>query len=304
MIPALGGLVGPSAEDGQDGEDLPPVLGQELQHTAKPTTAAQAEQPGQDAAQLAAECLAAVTGIYPTGAPSEMELHVAEPKRYLARLEKRISAFLDSDKPEKFKAEKLPEQRETYDKITDVIDPDEAAEWTAEIPDEIALPYMLTIQAARAKVQASWPVFPDPSLGLHNFDLAPDELLDVLQIMRTLDSLESIFDDLDARVLLPSQVDLIAVHFPDIYKEICKLCYKAVEPYIEIPGFVEKKKNLSALKEEQLRVLMKLPTDAPMVAKPEAPQPPPQSSSKGGKPDGSKLTTPSEHTAERRIANK
>jgi hypothetical protein len=308
VISALGGLVGPDRADAKDGQNLPPVGGQEFEHAGQDTTTTAPEQPGQDAAQLAAECLAAVTGIYLTGAPSAMQLHIAEPSRYLAKLEKRIATFLEADKPAKFRGEKLPEQRATYEKITDILDPDKLVEWLADVPHEVALPYTLTVQAARAKVKEAWPVYPDPSLGLHNFELAPDELLDVVQVMRTLDNPESLFDDLDARVLLPAQVDLIAAIYPDLYREICKLCYDATEPYVEIPGFVEKKKDLSALKEEQLRVLMKLPTDAPMVATPEAPQPAPQKPGRGSgdsvSKNSSRLQTPSEHTAERRIGNK
>ena len=254
--------------------------------------------------QLLAESLACVTGIFPTSAPSQIQQRLAV--KLPERLAARVRAFLDADKPEKFKWEKPIEQKELYAKITEPFDHDAAKEWLVDLPPEISLPYVLTVQAARDKVRTSWPVYPDPSLGLHNFDLAPDEYMDVCQVLRTLDSVESIFDDLDAHVLLPEQVELFATIYPDLCQAVQQATYDALQPYIEIPGIVEKKKNLSELKEEQIRVLLRLPTDAPIAA--------PQGGSQvGNQQDGSSpkkstseddknLQTPSEHTAARRVA--
>lgn len=255
--------------------------------------------------QLRAECLAVVTGIYPEGPPSKLQLHVAEPARLLGKFRARIKEFLGANKPEPFKRDELPDQHTTYDKITDLIDPEEMDAILVDIPVEVALPYALTLQAAREKVKASWPVYPDNSLGLRNFELAKDEFMDVLDVMRTLDTVETIFDDLDALVLLPEQVALVDEFFPDLYREIGLMCFDELQPFAEVPGIVEKKRDLSPEREEQIRVLMQLPTDAPLAPPKEQPQP--QQSgrapeAKSGKAEPEKLQTPTEHTEQRRIS--
>ena len=258
--------------------------------------------------QLLAECLVAVTGIFPTSAPTAAQMHLAG--KFVDKLAARVKAFLDSDKPEPFKPKKLPDQKELRAKLTTDLDPDQLGEWLAEVPPEVAAPYTLTIQAARAKVNAAWPTYPDTSLGLHDFDLAPDELMDVCLLLRTLDNIESVFDNMDARLLLPEQVQAIVEIYPDLAMAVQSAAYDALAPFMEIAGFVEKKKSLSPIKEEQIRILMQLPTDVPI----EAPAKPAQGQQTQGKPGrrpsepkenhgiGGNLETPTEHVAQRRIS--
>ena len=260
--------------------------------------------------QLRAECLAAVTGIFPTSAPTSAQLHLADPAKFVKKLADRVKAFLGSDKAEKFKWAKPPEQTELYKKITDPIDTDELGEWLADVPPEVAGAYGLTIKAARDMVRTAWPVYPDPSLGLHNFDLAQDEYLDVWQLMRTLDTVESIFDDLDARVLLPEQIAAFASIYPDLCQAVKEATYELLQPYMEIAGIIEKKKDLLPLKEELVRILMQLPGDVP-IEEPQAQQDGQPAPGKSGRrpPEpkedhsiGANMQTPSEHVAQRRVS--
>lgn len=254
---------------------------------------------------LAAECLLAVTGLFPDHAPSDTQKRLAQ--KFPRRLANRVEAFLESEKPEKYKAPALPDQKQFHAKILEKVDPAELEGGFAPDEAELAVHYALLLQQARDKVAAAWPTYPDTSLGLHNFDLAPDEILDVVQLFRTLDDVESVFDDMDANVLLPDQVTAIAQTFPDLYETLQNSIMEALAPYVRIGDDVQAEKALSPIKEEQIRVLMQLPSDAPIEA-PQAAAAGPQGQMKPGrrppanKEDETNMQTPSEHIANRRVS--
>lgn len=201
---------------------------------------------------LDAECLVAVTGLFPESKPSREQYSLS--RKFPERLASRVRAFLAAEKPEKYKAPSIPKnQTKLHDKIATLVDLNQIAEWFVDEPD-LGLAYAMVMQAARDKVVAAWPVFPDPSLGVHNFDLGVDELLDVLQELRTLDSVESLFDDMDALVLLPSQVASFAATYPELYASVKAETAKALTPYLEMPGFVERRKSLDPFREDQIRI--------------------------------------------------
>jgi hypothetical protein len=253
---------------------------------------------------LDAECLVAVTGLFPEDKPSREQRSLA--RKFPKRLADRVRAFLDSEKRAKYQAPKLPKnQTKLHDKITEQVDLDQIAEWFTDEPD-LGLAYAMVMQAGRDKVVAAWPVFPDPSLGVHNFDLGVDELLNVLQELKTLDSVESLFDDLDAFVLLPSQVATFAANYPELYASVQAETGKALTPYLEAPGFVERRKALDPFKEDQIRILLQLEPDAVIELQPQGQ--PGQEGQGPGRPrprpesEGPALATPSEHTTENRVS--
>ena len=256
------------------------------------------------ASNLDAECLVAVTGLYPESKPSREQHRIA--RKYPERLARRVREFLDAEKPAKFKPSKPPKnQTKLHDKLATPVDLNAIAEWFTDEPD-LGLAYAMVMQAARDKVLASWPVFPDPSLGVHNFDLGPDELLDVLQELKTLDEVESLFDDMDAFVLLPSQVASFAGTYPELYATVKAAAQKELIPYLEIPGFVARRKVLDAAKEDQIRVLLQLAPDAPIELQPQGQ--PAQGGQAASRPrsssgsEGPALATPTEHTTEKRVS--
>jgi len=250
---------------------------------------------------LRAECLLAVTGLWPAGPATETQRKLAE--RLPERLAARIRKFLSADKPAPLALANPPKKQEALRKqVMSPIDSAEAESWMADEEDpELAAQWLLLMQQARAKVKAAWPVYPDPSLGVHNFELAADELLDVLLVLVTLDDIETVFSDLDSHVLLPSQVSLFAEVYPDLYESLKASVFEELAPYIEIQGEMASKKTLSPIKEELLRVFMQLPTDAPFAAPAEQPQagPKPTPSRPAG---GENLQTPAEHIAARRVS--
>jgi hypothetical protein len=254
---------------------------------------------------LPAECLLAVTGLFPSRGPSDTQKRLAA--RFPKRLAARVRVFLESDKPGKFQPLELPDQKAFHEQLLEKVDPDQFEE--SFLPEEAALSmqYVMLLQAARDKVVAAWPLYPDTGLGFRNYDLAKDELLDVLHVFQTLDSVESVLDDLDARVLLPDQVALLSQVFPDLYETLHLATLEELAPYLEIQGGVEARGELSQVHEEQLRILLQLPADAPLQS---AQQPALQA--KPGQRQGAhdttedeeehSLETPSEHTAASRVA--
>ena len=258
------------------------------------------------AATLPAECLLAVTGIFPGRAPSDTQRQLADPEKFVARLGRRVRAYLESDEPGKYKPPTIPKDQEAYHKkILEPVDLAEVAEWFPREEDaELATHYGLLLQAARTKLTNAWPVFPDPSFGVHNFDLATDELLDVVAVFRTLDGVESLFDDMDANVLLPSQVTDLAEAFPALCAAIKEETIKELAPHLEIQGHIEATKPITPIKEEQIRILLQLPMDAPMQVQPEQPGTPGNPSRPVRRPpdEGQPMATPSESTIAKRAA--
>lgn len=208
------------------------------------------------AANLMAESLVAMTGIFPTRAPSEIEIRGAT--NYQGRIKRRIARFLAAEKIEPIKWKRPPSQDSLWASIVAPVDPQEFAAWglEADLDVAVAVAYPTIVQSARDFVRKLWPLYQDTALGLRTFDLATDELYDVWHIVRTLDVFESIFDDLDSMLLLPEQVETIKAIFPTLYESVRALTVAQLAPYTEVQGAVEKTKDLPAEKESQIRVLL------------------------------------------------
>jgi hypothetical protein len=209
-----------------------------------------------------------MTGIFPTHRPSDLMVRGAQ--GYMDRVRRRLVTFLAADKPEKLKWERPPAQDDLWSDITTPIDPADLTEWLDGLPFEMGMGYALVIDKARSYIRQRWPIFPDESLDIHNTTLAQDEYGDVWQLVRTLHKPDTIFDDMDALVLLPDQVDAFAEIYPTIYQKTVELASLLLQPFISIEGMAKAKKHLGFLREEQMRTLMRLPLDAPIAAPPEA----------------------------------
>jgi hypothetical protein len=258
--------------------------------------------PVPDDPSLEAECLVAFTGIFPTRAPSELEIRGAA--NYIARVRRRLAAFLDGDEVAPLMWTRPPAQVDLWGDLNKPFDDDELSEWFAGWQGDPAthVNYPAILQSARDRVKAAWPIYPDPSLGLHNFELAPDEYGEVWHLCRTLNDPETMFDDLDSLVLLPVQVDAIAAVYPALYAKIQSLAMLLVQPFIGIEGSLEPKKNLPMNREEQLRTLLQLANDAPIQTAGEKPKANvrPASQDQQSNRDSDNNQTPSEHIAQRR----
>lgn len=259
------------------------------------------------AGNLATESLVAMTGIFPSRGPNELEIR-GSGANYLNRIRRRLVAFLEAKKVEPLKWSRPPSQKHLWSELVRQVSLDEMDDWFNDWAGDPAVPveYMAVVSQAREFIKNAWPVYPDNSLGLHTFELAPDEYGDVWHLVRTLNDPETIFDDLDSMVLLPVQVDAIAQIYPALYREICQLTMVQLQPYAGIDGALQSK-TLPGEREEQIRTLLRVPNDGPINAQPEqAPQQQPKGG--GGGPDREEITdvnqTPSEHVAQRRLMSR
>lgn len=253
----------------------------------------------QEAAALEAECLVAMTGIFPKRAPSELE--IVGGRNYLARVRRRIAAFLDAKESGKLIWQRPPSQKQLMRDLSTPLDQAEVAEWIADLPVLTGFNYPLIVKSARDYILAKWPKYEEGGLGLHNHDLAPDEYGDVWHITRTLHDPETIFDDLDALLLLPEQMEAIAAVYPSLLAEMKKMAGLLIFPFIEVDGAVEAKKVLASAREEQLRVFMQVPAEGPIkIVQDEAKQPKQSAPSEREYDHDSQL--PSERVAQVRTA--
>lgn len=253
---------------------------------------------------LLAECLAAMTGIFPTRAPTDLEVRGAQ--NYLARLRRRIAKFLDGEGAEPIRLQRPPSQESLWEKIATPVDVQEFTEWAteAELDVTTAVEYPAVVQRSRDFIKALWPVYPDNSLGLHAHELALDELLDVWHIAHTLNDPETLFDDLDSLVLLPDKVAAVKANFPEMYKQIQAMALAQLQPFIGLEGVIEPKKTLSADREAQFRVLLGVAEEDSFEIAQEPPKqkPEPQPQSKQNISEDAR--TPSETAQRQRIASK
>ena len=254
---------------------------------------------------LPSESLVAMTGIFPTHAPSELAVRGAE--AYPTRIRRRLAAFLEADAPEPMKWERPPVQGDLWRDLTELLDPQKIHEWMTDVPLEMMAGYATIIQQARDRIKSAWPLYPDTSLGVQMTELAQDEYGDVWHLCRTLDDPETMFDDMDAMLLLPSQVEAFAAVYPDLYETTRNLAMLLLQPYVQIDPTKKPRKTLRWDREEQIRTLLQVPLDAPIETAEGAQQP---AQAAKAKPDKSEeietddAQTPSEHTTARRIANK
>lgn len=258
------------------------------------------------AGNLATESLVAMTGILPTRGPNELEIRGSD-TNYVNRVRRRLSTFLDSTKVEKIKWERPPSQKHLWAELVKQVALDDMDDWFDGWAGDPAVPveYMAVISQAREYVKKAWPIYPDPSIGLHTFELSEDELGDVWHLFRTLNDPETIFDDLDSLVLLPEQVTAIATVYPALYSQICAMATLLLQPFAGIQDVIKPTKQLLAEREEQIRTLLQVPQDAPVVVQAEKEQQKKQEQPAPSRAQShAEVTTqiPSEHTVQQRLA--
>lgn len=258
---------------------------------------------------VTAENLTAMTGIFPSRAPSEIELRGAA--NYDERIRRRLVRFLEAKDPEPIKWHRPPSQESLWKRLAEPIDEAvlaEINEWAMEmnIDVAVAVQWPMVVKAARDYILGRWPVFRDNSLGLSTYELAPDEYGDVWHLCRTLHDPETLFDDLDSLLLLPAQVDAFAAVYPSLLETTRQLTALLIQPYVEVQGLIKPKRWLSGDREEQLRVLLQRPGDVPIQADSEAQQqeaqqqPAPRKSDTARENAKGDLRTPMENIAEQR----
>src|SRR5512136_3416362 len=107
------------------------------------------------------EHLAAMTGIFPNRAPTDIEMRGAQ--NYTARVRRRIARFLDSTEVVDLKWQRPPSQESLWEKVATPVDPAEFLTWAkeADIEPATGVLWPSVVQAARDYVKAHWPIYND-----------------------------------------------------------------------------------------------------------------------------------------------
>ena len=248
---------------------------------------------------LPAECLVLVTGIFPTSAPSDIDYAAAD--RLSETLAGRIRRFLRADEPAAMQWREPPDQAKLHAKLIAQLSPVAIGEWFP-LNSELAMDYAQAIESARGHLIAKWPIYPDPSLGVRNYDLAPDDYAALWQLCETLDDIETLFDDLDAMMLMPEQVDAVAFCYPALYAMIRKLVtLELADGYIDTPE-KPRKRELSVERENAIRTLLQLQPQAVLEipAPPQNQATPKKDTAVQNDEKRKDLRTPSEHVSAQR----
>lgn len=247
---------------------------------------------------LLAEGLCLTHGIFPTKAPGVMAVRSA--MNLPTRIRKRLTEFLNADEQTPMVWETPPSQDDLRTEIFSPLDEKRFDGWTDNMDPVLLGQYMLTITNAKTRLQELWPVFPERTFGLRNYDLSIDEFGEVWQNARLLGNIDVIFDDLGTRIIVPAQVALFSSTYPETYTMIKDIATLLLEPYVEIQGSIPPKKSMSYDKEEAIRTLLQLDVD-PAIETP-ASEMPSGNGGGGDKKDDDTANTviPSDHTMERR----
>ena len=217
---------------------------------------------------LAAESLALATGLFPKHAPSPADIKRATTIH--GRVEAAIKAFLKQEEPEPYEWEMPPDQGELHQMLLAPLefadDPNDA------LPAELFGQWILILGRARQYAADKWPIYDAEALTPTNYELDPNELGDVWEIVRALDGVDGIIGDLKSCTLSPAQVTAFAACYPDFYTLIAGGA--GMTPDSPIPILHENLAPMAAKGEEptveqedMIRVLQQLPDRAPIVVK-------------------------------------
>lgn len=206
---------------------------------------------------IAAEALVAITGLWPTSAPSRSTVLAAS--NIVKSWSRKFSTFLDG-KVGKFKWKQPPDAESLHNDILEEMDSEKIAGWFTNMLDaELAIEYVAVIKRGREYLANIWPKLKIQGIVAKALPPSRDQLDSVWTIARTLDDLDVIFDDLNAHCLAKEQV----VAFREIYPELSAMSDRMVEDLIS--GKIAKGDDLSWEVESQIKTLMGLPQIAPIV---------------------------------------
>jgi hypothetical protein len=205
---------------------------------------------------LAAECLAIVTGIFPTHAPSENDVERAV--KLHNKVQSKLREFLKAEKPEDWeKWERPPNQQELFDQLTEPLS--EKLMESDVVPVEILAQWALVISKAREFLISKWPIFETDGVIPEKLPLSTDEYADLWSLVRAVDGIDNLFADLQSHCLEDAQIDAIRACYPDWYEETDKMIFD------ELVNVVSKKHVLTWQQEDMLRVFRSLPGEEPLT---------------------------------------
>lgn len=226
---------------------------------------------------LAAESLALATGLFPKRAPSEADIRRAT--KIHGRVEAAIKEFLKQEQAEPYEWELPPEQGELHQMLlTPVAFEDDP---TDSLSPELFGQWIMIVNRARQYAAAKWPIYDAQALTPANYELDPNELGDVWEIVRALDGVDGLIGDLKSCTLSPQQVAAFAECYPDFYTLVAGGAGMQADSPIPILhehlfALVSKGEEPTAEQEDMIRVLQQLPDRAPIIVQGPQPQQQPQ----------------------------
>lgn len=220
--------------------------------------------------RLAAEALCAVTGLWPRESPTIETLLAAEGivERWRGRLAKWMKG-----KQAPMTWEPAPDQVELQGRIVDPLNAAEVEAWLGALGDpEVGLDYAAVLLSARELLNDKWPKLDIGTVVPDVLPLAHDDLAEVWSLVRVLDGPDSLFDDLDAWVLTPSQVEAWNAVYPELSAMVRDLLTGAMIDHATAGG------AFSWQQLDLVRMVRGLPPEAQLdvgLAPDKQPEPPP-----------------------------
>jgi len=217
---------------------------------------------------LAAESLALATGLFPKRAPTESDIRRATTMH--GRVEAAIKAFLKQEEPEPYEWELPPEQGELHRMLLAPLelqdDPNDS------LPAETFGQWLLILGRARQYVADKWPIYDAEALTPMNYELDPNELGDVWELVRALDGVDGLIGDLKSCTLSPAQVAAFSACYPDFYTLVAGGAGMTADSPVPIlhehlAPMAAKGEEPTIEQEDMIRVLQQLPDRAQIVVK-------------------------------------
>jgi hypothetical protein len=219
----------------------------------------EAEAQPQPPDTLPAECLALVSGLFPRRPPTLADADRAA--RVVKRVEAAVKRFIRAEEPAPWEAWQRPPGQE--DLHRDLLDELDVERWdlTDSVAPVVYGQWIIIVERARQYVRDRWPTYDDPdSLGPANFALAEDELMDVWELVRSLDGIDNVLSDFESYVLTREQVEAVAACYPEFYAQVCAIVRE------QLAELQTKGKDVSWQKGDILRVLLSIPDAAPLAS--------------------------------------
>lgn len=208
--------------------------------------------------KLSAESIAAVTGLWPTSAPTRGTLKSAQ--SIAAGWGSRLSIFVEG-KQGKFDWELPPPSEELHKKIVSLPTEDEATEWLTAIGEEVdvGLEYMAVITRGRDYLLSLWPNIQIPGVVVDNYPLSQDDLDAIWSVYRVLNDPDVLISDIESWTLTDAQ----AAGFRAVFPEISAIIDRAIESVVV--DFVSNGMEIPWQVADVIRIWKALPLDAPIA---------------------------------------
>jgi hypothetical protein len=199
--------------------------------------------------ELAGECLAAVTGLFPEGSITVEQGREAE--KLIGYIAECAEKFCKFGKFEKFQAPKKVNFEEAWAKLMPLTE-EEIGAATADLtePDLIDA-WSAAVNRGREAARSTWPVIiRQTPTGPEWVEPSRTSGNRAAVTLAVLDRPMSLFDELKRGVLTPSMVEVVSLAYPELFGR-AKEIFAAVLPTIE--------KSCPWSHESQLRILFNLP---------------------------------------------